>query len=397
MRASVTVGSEKSYVRQFNKWRAFLATVKIERRPQLFLQDVNTEEQKAKWIALFIVYLGKQGVRGPRDVGGVLSGLKFHWKANGIDDTCLESQLVKQAKKGTRLTTMEVREKAMADEEKRLMPVFVQMMIVMRAQLWDQSGYDRVGLDMKATYIAGAISYDSGLRPCNVTLVDGSDREDHCIRAEDFTFIVDLGSGLQRLRGDEEIRNFLAVDLKVRLGQVQSVDFRVLTGKMHNSASFSRDVKSIGRGSAFEVLLLEDLAEWMVISMVQRKDEFVARYAPGTGARSEVWTRKVLTRQTLSNAVKAAGEHFGFPGAKFSAKSLRSGFATHMTSCGISREDMVARGGWSLKSRVPEKHYINSFSRGAYGAAYDTDGNVAGLGEAGVWRMMAPGPVMPKR
>ena len=70
MRASVTVGSEKSYVRQFNKWPAFLATVKIERRPQLFLQDVNTEEQKAKWIALFIVYLGEQGVRGPRHVGG---------------------------------------------------------------------------------------------------------------------------------------------------------------------------------------------------------------------------------------------------------------------------------------------------------------------------------------
>ena len=98
MRASVTVGSEKRYVRQFNKWRAFLATVKIERRPQLFLQDVNTEEQKAKWIALFIVYLGEHGVRGPRHVGGgVLSGLKFHRKANGIDDTCLESQLVKQA------------------------------------------------------------------------------------------------------------------------------------------------------------------------------------------------------------------------------------------------------------------------------------------------------------
>ena len=100
-----------------------------------------------------------------------------------------------------------------------------------------------------------------------VTLVDGSDREDHCIRAEDFTFVVDLGSVLQRLREGEEIRNFLIVDLKVRLGQVQSVDFRVLTGTMHNSASSSRDMKSIGRRNAFEVLLVEDLAEWMAISI----------------------------------------------------------------------------------------------------------------------------------
>ena len=47
-----------------------MATVKIERRPQLFLQDVNTEEQKAKWIALFIVYLGKKECVAPGMSGG---------------------------------------------------------------------------------------------------------------------------------------------------------------------------------------------------------------------------------------------------------------------------------------------------------------------------------------
>ena len=89
--------------------------------------------------------------------------------------------------------------------------------------------------------------------------------------------------------GGEEIRAFLVVDPVVRLGQIQSVDFRVLTGKMQASGSFARDTKSIGRGSSFETLLLEDLAEWMMISNVKCEDEFVARYAPGTG------TRKVVT------------------------------------------------------------------------------------------------------
>ena len=125
-----------------------------ERRPQLFLQDVESERDKVKWIVLFIAYLGEQGVRGSRNVGKVLSGLKFHWKGNLVDAAFFESVVVKQAKQGTRLTTEEVREKAIADDERRLLPVFVQMMIAMRAQLWDQSGYDTLGL---GTYIAAAV------------------------------------------------------------------------------------------------------------------------------------------------------------------------------------------------------------------------------------------------
>jgi len=73
------------------------------------------------------------------------------------------------------------------------MPVFVQMLIAMRAQLWDQSGVDKIGLDMKAVDIGAAISYDSGLRPGHVTQADGPDAEDHCLRAGDFAFISDPG------------------------------------------------------------------------------------------------------------------------------------------------------------------------------------------------------------
>ena len=191
--------------------------------------------------------------------------------------------------------------------------------------------------------------------------------------------------------GGEEIRAFLVVDPVVRLGQIQSVDFRVLTGKMQASGSFALDTKSIGRGSSFETLLLEDLAEWMMISNVKCEDEFVARYAPVTG------TRKVVTRKELANAVKAAGEKFRFPGVKFAAKSLRSGFATHMTSSGISREDMVARGD-GHSGLESQNGTISTLSLvGAYGAAYDPEGTIAGLGAQGVWRMMPPGTAFPMR
>ena len=66
-------------------------------------------------------------------------------------------------------------------------------------------------------------------------------------------------------------------------------------------------------------------------------------------------------------------------------------FATHMISCGVSREAMVTRGGWSRLSRVPEKHYISSFNGGAFEAAVGSEGEVMGMGLEEAWRMLPPG------
>jgi hypothetical protein len=172
--------------------------------------------------------------------------------------------------------------------------------------------------------------------------------------------------------------------------EVRGVDISVLTGKTQNRQSFSHEVKVIGRGNVFEELLLEDLCEWMVISGVKGDDEVFTRYSKGVGGRSGKESRRVVSAKDLRNAVKAACVEFGFNPKNFGPKSLRKGFATHMTACGVSREDMVARAGWSLKSRVPEGHYIQAFSRGAFSAALGLDGEMAGLGPEGVRRLLPP-------
>ena len=185
-------------------------------------------------------------------------------------------------------------------------------------------------MDMKAVYLSAAVSFDMGLRPGNVTLADGPRAEDHCLRAKNFRFRVVTHVGESLLTGGEPIREFLnqgSGNLKL----VQGVDVVVQTGKTQNRSSFSNEAKSLGRGNVWEELLLEDLCEFNRISGVRAGDEFVTRYAPGSESR------KVVTAK-----VKAASRVFGLPAVNFSAKSLRSGFATHMTSCGIAREDMVA-------------------------------------------------------
>ena len=69
-----------------------------------------------------------------------------------------------QAKKGARLTKEEIRETALVKEEERFLPVCTEMVMQMRKQLWEQSGSDRVGLDMKGTYLAARHGTTSGKR-----------------------------------------------------------------------------------------------------------------------------------------------------------------------------------------------------------------------------------------
>ena len=115
--------------------------------------------------------------------------------------------------------------------------------------------------------------------------------------------------------------------LTVCLGQVLSVDFVVVTGKTQNCKTFARGAKTIGLGSTFEELLLEDLCDWMVVGGVLVDDEFVTRYTPGTG------TWKVATAKEL----------------RFAGKSIRSlcGRVLRNTWHSVGsreREDMLSRG-----------------------------------------------------
>ena len=387
----MTKGTTKGYLGHWRKWVNFRETVLPSRRPSEYLEDVLDDGVRVKWIVLFIAYLRDvREVRGFEAMSQVLSGVRFFWKKKGVDSRFFEDPIATQAKKGARLTTDEIRESALVKEGDRFLPVFTEMVMQMRKQLWEQSGFDRVGLDMKGTYLAAALSFDTGLRPGNVRARDGPGAEDHCLRARDFRFRLQTAPGEElKLSGGEQLRDFL-----LRSGssakQVLGVDIVVLTGKNQNRSSFSQEAKVIGRGNVYEELLLEDLCEWILISGVKGEDEVFTRYWKGTGSRAKKEYRRVVTAKDLRHAIKEACVEFGFNPKNFAPKSLRKGFATDMTTCGVSREDMVARAGWSLRSRVPEGHYIRSFARGAFSAAVDLDGQVAGLGPEGTRRLLPP-------
>ena len=366
----VTGGSSDQYQRQWKRWLGFLGTLPSSERPDNVLVEVHDENDKILILMAFVSYLVEElKIRGSKEVGGVLSGLRFEWNRQCLPSAFFEDPRVGAAKQGSRLTTGEMREYACKSKETRKLPVCTEMVSWLRGKLFAGSGYNAQGLYSKGVYLAAAVAFDMGLRPGNVRKVDGNLREDHCIRAGDMIFRIECLGVKEHIGGGEQIRNYLSQEEggrhvidQDRLSNVKGVGIQVVTSKTSHRMRAPIQSWEIMRGTVHEEALLEDLCEFMVVSGVREDEPFCSRWAPD---RKGVMRRKVVTAKDLSQAVKDAARAFGLPVENFSAKSLRSGFASQMSACGVPREEFLPRGGWSIKSGVPEKHYIHQVVRGA--------------------------------
>jgi hypothetical protein len=107
-----------------------------------------------------------------------------------------------------------------------------------------------------------------------------------------------------------------------------------------------------------DAILVGDVAEWLRRSAVGSDDYLTDRYFLGR--------RKSVTAKAVRSAVKSFCASRGLDPARFSTKSMRSGFATHYSTCGGNAEERNARGLWAKGSTVPERHYTYGGARGAF-------------------------------
>ena len=131
-----------------------------------------------------------------------------------------------------------------------------------------------------------------------------------------------------------------------------------------------------------------DLCRFMVMSGVKGGDPFCSRYT--VGMKGEENCKTVISKD-LGAAVKRAARALNLPEDKFSSKSLRSGFSSQMSACEVPEEQFVPRGGWSAKSKAPQKHYIHKKVRGAYSTFADEEG------ESGGWTVEHVQSMLPVR
>jgi len=76
--------------------------------------------------------------------------------------------------------------------------------------------------------------------------------------------------------------------------------------------------------------------------------------------------KRNIRRQDMVSAIKATCEANGLDPARYSAKSMRSGFVTHYQTCGGDPASRNYVGGWTPKSKTPELFYDKSAHLGAF-------------------------------
>ena len=134
--------------------------------------------------------------------------------------------------------------------------------------------------------------------------------------------------------------------------QVVFVSMTYWTSKTKNK-TVSLDEKDSG-----DLLMLNDLVEWIVESRVETHDLLTTRYWQGN--------KRTVLRKEVREAIKTVCHKLGLPQKHFSTKSLRSGFATHYKRCDGDIEHRNARGGWAPGSMVPDTKYDFNVPRGAF-------------------------------
>ena len=378
LKRSVTVGTEKGYASGIKKWKEYLQTLPSEFHPGDYLEALDNDERKSKRVVLYMAHLYLNvGWRGEQ-VRKAVTCLTYHFEIAGLSSTFLRLAIVSRGKSAAGRNTEEARSREEEKAAHSILPVCMDVILSVREKYWENQNWDNRGKDSKAIWLAVALAFDSGARIGNLTLKDGKDREDHCIRAKHVSYLVtNPTDGKEyRIQGGEEISQYLKRN-DVNNSLVIEANMIYMTSKTSKSGSANlQEPKTLGRNSHEESQLLDDLLDWIKHNNVVADEELLTRHGDNG-------SRRVVKRKDVRQAIKEAVGAFGLPEDRFSTRSLRSGFGTHAQANGLEEREIHARGGWAANSKVPEKHYIRRMhNRGAFAIPASASGRqMHGLGE----------------
>jgi len=221
------------------------------------------------------------------------------------------------------------------------------------------------------------------MRISNFTQRNGPSAEDHCVRADQFNFMVTGGGEEKRVSGGE-LSQWCLTPGCLPSG-VLLCDINVTSTKTARTSQ-APTFKKIARRSLAEGAFLDDIVSWIRGSRVLGADEITTRYAVVRDGRRG--TRRVVGRKEVANAIKEAHELEGLPPGKFSCKSLRAGFSTHADYAGMPAAIRNQRAGWAIGSRVPDTSYSVNLDDQGLMAFAPPAGEASGYGIGSLRRML---------
>lgn len=346
LESSVETATYKKYKIAWKKWMDYNHMLHLN---DLFM-DEYTKELKVKYVLRFIKYLYDNNMRG-NSISGTLTGIKQFFIFNLKPIDCFNNDLIKQGIKSCKLKNTEIIQIATKKKSNEIIPFNVELLEQLRIIYFIDDHWDSVEyLNNKAVYLAVAICLDTAVRISSVTLKDGKDKLDHCIKLNHINIKVkDVSISIK----GEDFKQYFQNNQLI-ISDVELIDLYFFSDKVTTNSGvvLSKDPNVIARTNRNDSQLVDDLINWILKSGVKDGDELLTRYFNGK--------RKVVTRKQITNGLKYIAELNDIPVNRINTKSLRKGFATSAAMSGMSEEQIKSKGAWS--SKVAKLHYTKNYN-----------------------------------
>lgn len=350
------------YRNQLAHWDTYLEVVRNNPEavyPGHVMERLVDDRQRSMRLSHYLGYLVTTVRLRGTALSAAVNGLRKAMVSAGQQTAFFDGHMVSTTRRSLRLTARERAAVVTRAEESRVLPMTLPMAELIRQRYWvEASGDRRRLLSSAAVWIAVGLGFDGGLRISNLARTRGRSTgdDDFRLRASHVTFVVrDLADGAIHnyhpgMAMTDALEGYLAEVLEARIVYTSS-----------KSGTVTRVTVNEATGGPF----LDDLLTWALTSGIEHDVPFTSRHVSGT------W--RELTSRDVATAIKSAAEEMGLDPARYSTRSMRSGFTTTMANLGVDSNTRDHVGGWARGSRVPDAHYNFASLPGALSRAR-TDG-----------------------
>ena len=332
--------TEASYRPHWKTWNEFLLNVLKCDDP--YLEKLDMDRQVIVW-TLFLRHLYLEHDLRDEELTQVLAGVKHYFDVAMKSVTALSSSIVKTAKKCTKRSTSEAREHSLYVLSRALTPLCDEVVADIVKTNWDEQEWDtsteRRGTLEKTSAAAIMFALFVGLRVSNYTMVQPN-KEDHCVKSEDFTMETDEGGNTKKLKPYE----LQGVD-KTSVDRVAANVHTTKTGETEKT----QVTKIIDRSTPEGSDLIDKLVETFQHNGVKGPGEDAFNmYRPVRGGKL---VKSGLQRKGVADLLKDSQSRCNVNG-RVSTHSVRITYATREASkdTGISSA-ALAMGGWKEGAR----------------------------------------------
>jgi hypothetical protein len=321
------------------------------------MEGLANDSAREQRLAMFYRHLCESGLRAEQ-VSKISTSLRYFFEVAGYSTEFFDGPVAKRGRAASARSIPEKIAYLKKQESRQILPLGMDAILHLRSRLWVKSSWlDRKGMDAKGQWIAIGLGFDSGSRISSVTRQDGLKGANHCIKAGDCSFTIrDILTGHVTVApGGDRARQALASSS----ASVTEITMKYWTSK---TAEKTAVLQASDNG---DVLLLNDLTEWVLKSGVEEHENLTTRHWV-TGDKD---SSRTTIRRDIREQIKITCRALGLNPLHFATKSLRSGFTTQYGTSGYDPRERNARGGWAKKSVVPDTNYDFTVGKGAFSVA----------------------------